>query len=137
MEAKARRGDPGDEISQHDPTASTAGDQGHEIGTQPTQLVKGPVMNDELIGKIFDKLEDLTKEVGAASGQRSVIASRLEGIESEIARLRVRCETRCESYSEAIQSIKVVLATHKGIIWTVSGVISAAVAFTTAWIKSR
>jgi len=91
-------------------------------------------MNDnELITKVFDKLDVLSNQVGEASGQRDVISNRLLNIEGEISRLRLRCET----YLKEVQEIKVVLATHKGIIWAVSGVVSAVVAFTTAWIKTK
>lgn len=93
--------------------------------------------NDELIQKLFEKIDDLRDAIGSASGERAVIGNRLTNIEAEIARLHKRCETRCQEYQASIQQIRVVLATHKGAIWTVSCFLSAAVAFTVAWIKSK
>lgn len=93
--------------------------------------------NDELIQKLFEKIDNVHKAISSASEERAVIGNRLANIESEIARLRERCETRCGDYQASIQQIRVVLATHKGAIWTVSCFLSAAVAFTVAWLKSK
>ncbi len=93
--------------------------------------------NDELIQKLFEKFDALHDSISDASGERGVIGNRLTNIEAEIVRLRERCETRCGDYQASIQQIRVVLATHKGAIWTVSCFLSAAVAFTVAWLKSK
>ena len=93
--------------------------------------------HDELIEKLFGKIDDVHDAIGEASVERGVIGNRLTNIESEIVRLRERSETRCEEYQDSIQQVKGTLATHKGAICAVSCFLSAAVAFTVAWLKSK
>lgn len=116
-------------------------------------------MNDIDMKQLLDKIEDgiqaskqtAVQSVNAAKeassyareaseiaiSQRAEVQARLKNIEGEIQHIRERCEARCESYMSQIVGAKLDIATHKGIIWTVSCVISAIVAFTTAWIKSK